>query len=193
MSTATQALPITIDEYTRLYAADGPFEIIDGERKPLMPPVMIHVLTVQALLFALKQHCDAHDAGRVFSETPFVLQYDQNWVQGARVPDLMFIAAARWQQYVQSTPDWKSKPILLVPDFVVEVVSKHDLYTELQNKVDHYLRDGVRMVWVIDPNRQHAAVYSGNQYTPLTADDTLTGGELLPNFTIPLQMIFDVE
>lgn len=190
-TTKTQLL--TIEEYVRLYTQEGPFEIIGGERRDRMPPVAFHQITIRALFVILYQHCIKHNLGEVFTEFAFVLTHDSQWVHGSRVPDVMFVAAARWRDYKAAHPDWKQKPLVLVPDLVVEVVSPNDLYTELQDKVAHYLEDGVRQVWVIDPNRARATVYAGEQFAQLTAKDTLDGGDVLPNLKINLGDLFTVE
>jgi hypothetical protein len=49
MSTAERVERLTLEEYARLYEQEGAFEIIDGERRPLMPPVVLHGLMIRAL------------------------------------------------------------------------------------------------------------------------------------------------
>jgi Uma2 family endonuclease len=183
---------LSLDEFIRLYEQEGPFEIIDGESKSLMPPVALHNLIVRGLFRVLDALCGARGLGEVFTEMPFVLTYDAQWVKGARVPDLVFITAQRWQQYVASVEDWALKPIILVPDLVVEVVSANDLYTDIQDKVEHYLDDGVRLVWVVDPMRKRVMVYEGEQYRILNAGDTLTAEQLLPQLQLKLDALFNI-
>ncbi|GAB4523644.1 MAG: Uma2 family endonuclease [Anaerolineae bacterium] len=190
MQSPVQVAPLTLEDYTRLYSQDGPFEILDGERKTLVPPVMLHVITLQALFLILHQYCSQHALGVVFSEAPFVLLDKQNWVRGSRVPDAMFVKQARWLQYQQDQPEWRSKPLILVPDLVVEVVSPTDLYTDVQNKVAHYLADGVQLIWVIDPTQKSAVVYQGDYFQTLTTEGTLDGGEVIPGLSVPLSEVF---
>lgn len=181
---------LTLDEYSRLYEQEGPFELIDGERRALMPPVALHGLMIRALFRLLDAFCTARALGEVVTEMPFVQVYDSNWVKGALVPDVMFFAAARWQQYINATPDWKGKPFVLVPDLAVEVVSPNDLYTDIQDKVARYTSVGVHLIWVVDPQRSRVTVFEGEHYRVLGQDDTLTGGEVIPDLAIKLSDLF---
>lgn len=190
MTTPTQLDLLTLTEYIRLYEQEGPFEIIDGERVMLVPPVALHAFMIRALFVILYQHCNDNQLGEVLTETPFVLTYNQQWVRGSRIPDLMFISAHRWQDYIANDPDWESKPIVLVPDLAVEVVSSNDLYTDIQAKVEKYLEDGVMLVWVLDPKRKRVMTYAGNQYALLTDDNVLDASPVIPDLKIDLKTLF---
>jgi Uma2 family endonuclease len=183
--------PLTVEEYARLYEQEGPFEIIDGERRLLMPPVALHGLIIRALFRLLDPFCGAEHLGEVMTKMPYVQVFNANWVRAARVPDLMFFAADRWQQYITETYGWQSKPFVLVPDLAVEVISPNDLYTDIQDKVDRYLDDRVRLIWVIDPQRKRVSVYKGERHVKLNEDDTLSAGELIPGFNIRLRELFE--
>jgi hypothetical protein len=39
---------LTLEEYSRLYGREGPFELIDGERRALMPPAALHGLMTRS-------------------------------------------------------------------------------------------------------------------------------------------------
>ena len=181
---------LTLDEFARLYEQEGAFEIIDGERKTLMPPVMIHIIIVRALFRLLDAFVLKHQLGEVMTEAPYVLTYDANWVKGSRVPDVMFFTQERWVDYTANTADWARKPSVLVPDFVIEVVSPNDLYTELQQKVEVYQSDSVRLIWIVDPMRKKVTVYSGELFTTFGAEDTLDGADVLPDLQINLKDLF---
>jgi Uma2 family endonuclease len=190
MSAIEQTGLLTIEEFVRLYDREGPFEIIDGERKPIMPPVLLHGMIVRLLWRLLDPFCVAHGLGEVFTDVPFVLTYRSAWVKGSRVPDLMFFSAARWQVYMAEASDQFGKPVILIPDLAVEVVSPNDLHTEIQNKVVHYLADGVRLIWVIDPTYKRIQIYEGERYTTVEADGVLTGSEVIPGFSVAVAELF---
>jgi Uma2 family endonuclease len=181
---------MTLEEFIRLYDRDNRFELIDGERIPLMPTVAIHSVFIRTMFLILYQHAVAHTLGEVFTETTFVLMHGSAWVKGSRVPDLLFISAAKWEQYTTETPDWEGKPIAALPDLVVEIVSPNDLYSDIQARVDRYLADGVALVWVVDPGRAVVLTYAVGQYHTLGKDETLTGGDVLPGLAIPLKELF---
>jgi Uma2 family endonuclease len=79
-----------------------------------------------------------------------------------------------------------------VPYLVAEVVSPTDKFSELDEKIDAYLADGVRLIWVIDPQRRKAIVYrpDAEQPTHLSGAGVLDGSDVLPGFQIALSALF---
>src|SRR5207248_854562 len=62
----------------------------------------------------------------------------------------------------------------IAPDLAVEVVSPNDLYWEVRKKVGEYLRAGVRLVWVIDPDSRYVEVSrSGGSFALLQEEEEL--------------------
>jgi len=80
----------------------------------------------------------------------------------------------------------------MVPDLAVEVISPGDSYSEVDEKVERYLNDGVRMVLVVDPQRRKVVVHvpNSNRPTHLTENDILSGGDVLPGFEVKVADIF---
>jgi Uma2 family endonuclease len=77
------------------------------------------------------------------------------------------------------------------PDLAVEVISPNDRASEVLAKTQDWLAAGCRTVWVVDPHTQTVAVYSGGGHAAiLESSDTLTGGDLLPGFSLPVAEIF---
>lgn len=79
----------------------------------------------------------------------------------------------------------------VVPVFVVEVVSPSDRLRDQQVKMEEWLKNGVQLGWLIDPNNQQAWVYEPNQdpvHVP-SFDQTLLGGATLPNFSLDLDIL----
>jgi Uma2 family endonuclease len=181
---------MTIEEFVRLYDEEGPFEIIEGERIILSPPKAGHVSVTKRILFAVENFAIEHDLGEAFSEGPFVETDSPAWVTGSRVPDVMFYAKERLELYKAEVPDWEDKPFLIVPDLVVEVISSNDKYTEVTAKVDKYLEDGVRMVWIADQKRRTITVRTSSEYVTLGSDEMLTGGDVLPGFSVAVKSLF---
>ena len=189
MTTISKVEQMSLDEYVRLYEQEGAFEIIDGEHRPLLPQVALHGLIAQALFIQLDTHCRQNQLGEVFNNMLVVQMVDDKIANSYR-PDVLFIKRHRWQEYKVSFPNWLDLPFIIVPDFVIEVVSPNDLYTELQQKVEVYQHDGVRLIWIVDPMRKKVVVYSGEQFFSLGAEDTLSGGDVLPDLQINLKDLF---
>lgn len=77
------------------------------------------------------------------------------------------------------------------PDLAVEVVSPGDAGEVIVDKVEQYLSAGTTQVWVVYPDRKSIHVHTpGGQAQRLSMTDTLTGGELLPGFALPLSDLF---
>ncbi len=186
---------LTVDEFIRLYDEEGPFELIDGERVILTPNVFGHVYMANHLLLAIMNYSLSRQLGEAFLEAPFIITTpdDPNWVKGSRVPDVMFVRAERLAAYTQATPDWKNRPLALVPDLAVEIISAADRYTDVNTKVEQYLKDGVQLVWVIDPQRRAVAVHESGKSQPITytAGQTPTGGQVIPGLEIAVSNIFE--
>jgi Uma2 family endonuclease len=105
-----------------------------------------------------------------------------------RLPDVAFFC---WDKL----PDrvLPSKPIPdLAPDLAVEVLSKANTPEEMQRKLREYFLAGVRLVWMIDPLRRQAEVYTTPDAPAATLDEAqaLDGGDVLPGFRLPLAELF---
>ena len=91
----------------------------------------------------------------------------------------------------RENPDQKESSPHMAPDFVVELRSPSDSWPLLQEKMLDYMRNGVRLGWLIDPEQKCVYVYRHNQ--PLEKLDnppTLAGDPILPGFTFTVQEIW---
>ncbi len=104
-----------------------------------------------------------------------------------RRPDVSYIAAGRLPN--NELPEGH---IRTVPDVVVEVVSPNDSHGDVETKVEEYLRAGVRLVWVFGSATRRVWIYPGidRRAYSLTADDDLTGDDVLSNFSCPIANLF---
>ena len=79
----------------------------------------------------------------------------------------------------------------IAPDLAVEVVSPNDLVGELDEKIDEYLRAGVRLVWVVRPAARAVQVFRGARSESwLWATDELSGEDVLPGFRCKVDDLF---
>jgi Uma2 family endonuclease len=180
-----------MEDFIRLYD-EQPFELINGERIRLMPTVAGHGETLKCLYLALATHEQARSTIVVYSELPFVLSDTSDWVEGSRVPYVMVFTAARMSAYKTQTPSWQGKPFILVPDLCAEVISPNDSYLDVAEKVERYLADGVRRVWVINPRMKNVAIHtpSSKQVLILDENDMLEDDDLLPDFALAVSKLF---
>lgn len=185
---------LPLAEFMALGTRDQRFELIDGEVRELTPHLAKHDRMSNRLGRKMGNFADDQGLGEVMVEATFVLpgSDDRDWVRGSRVPDIMFIAADRIAEYERTNPDWADRPLALAPDLVVEIVSPNDPYTDINAKVARYLEDGVRLVWVLDPQARTVVTHAAGsqQSTHLSGSDTLDGGAVLPGFTITVDTLF---
>jgi Uma2 family endonuclease len=126
---------------------------------------------------------EAHDLGEVFSSSGgFRLP------NGAvRAPDAAFVAKERLADNWDEEDD---RFLPLAPDFVIEIRSKSDSLEVLQDKMQEYIENGVRLGWLIDRQHQQAFVYRADRsITQYPADALLTGEDVVPGFTIALKKL----
>ena len=106
-----------------------------------------------------------------------------------REPDIAYFSAARLPLNMRVTGYAE-----VVPDLVVEIVSPsdtRDTRRAVRGKARMWLRYGVALVWVVQPDTRTVDVYEPDQAVALTDNDTLDGSEVLPGFTCPISDIFD--
>ncbi len=78
-----------------------------------------------------------------------------------------------------------------VPVLVVEILSPSDKLEEINEKLDTYLKAGVRVVWVIDPHDRTVLVYRPGAKPQLVNDDQeLSSEPELPGFHVPVAKLF---
>lgn len=177
----------TADDLLRISA--GPprrrVELVDGT---LVERTMGYheSLLAAVLLGYLLAHVRPRNLGIVAGPDGMVrLESDQ-----VRLPDVSFTA---WP----SLTDDRSHlaPMLNVaPDLVVEILSPSNSAQEMARKRRDYFGGGTRLVWEVDPDSQTVTVYcdpaNPDQGTEFGMAATLTGGDVLPEFTLSVRDLF---
>lgn len=103
-----------------------------------------------------------------------------------RLPDVAYTTPARVKPVV------KKGAVPHLPDLCVEIKSPSDTYLGMRAKAAYYLENGAKLVWLIFPEKHAVEVHTADSpITTLGIDETLTGEEILPNFTLPLKLIFE--
>jgi len=82
---------------------------------------------------------------------------------------------------------------LIVPDFVIELKSKSDNLKTLQKKMLEYRDNGVRLGWLINPQKHEVEIYRiGQEVEVIESPRTLSGESVLSGFVLDLSTIFDL-
>jgi Uma2 family endonuclease len=178
--------PGTATEKDLLEARKGPrgksVELVEGvlvdkamgTREALLGGILLHLLW---------DYLETHDLGQALPADGML-----RLVQGVvRVPDVSFI---RWEQLPGGQlPD--EAIARLTPDLAVEILSEGNTPGEVARKVREYFLAGTSLIWVIDPRKQTAEVYTPPENRRrLGKAGTLDGGGLLPGFRVPLKHLF---
>ena len=78
----------------------------------------------------------------------------------------------------------------LAPDFVIEIRSQNDSLKKLQEKMEEYITNGVRLGWLIDRKNKQAYVYRADaSITQYPADTILSGEDVVPGFKLALKRL----
>jgi Uma2 family endonuclease len=79
------------------------------------------------------------------------------------------------------------------PDLAIEVKSKGATEQDVMRKVEQYLSNGGRVVWVVSPSERTLTVYrAGAPSRVLTETDDVEDPDLLPGFRYPLRRLFEL-
>ncbi len=103
------------------------------------------------------------------------------WDEGrVRYADGAFLSSARVPEGVPGRGHLR-----VAPDLVFEVVSPGDIFVDGETKIEEYLRAGVRLIWTLIPSVRVVRVDRADRTgTRLTAEDTLSGEDILPGFSV---------
>lgn len=186
MTTATKTGLLTADDLLALPRGYGKrYELIRGclIEKPASedrPARAIGWIAYWITAYTEKTGC-----GEVAAGTPgYLLDTDPDTV---RCADVTWIAPGRVPPGTQGYPN-------LAPDLAVEVKSPSNSRPEMTAKARMWLSYGAQLVWVADPETATLTIHRENAPPEtLSEDDELTGGELLPGFSVPVWRLFRRE
>jgi Uma2 family endonuclease len=103
-------------------------------------------------------------------------------------PDVAWIKKERWHSL---TPEQQNKFAPIAPDFVIELRSASDNLKLLQEKMQEYIANGVKLAWLIDRKQRKVFIYRPNcGVEELDNPQTLTGEDILPGFVLDLSEIW---
>lgn len=86
----------------------------------------------------------------------------------------------------------ESTIVVGVPALVVEILSPNDKQHDVAEKVHTYLKEGVKHVWIVDPDLPSVRVYRVHaRFELVDASGVLTAEPDLPGLRIELSRVFD--
>jgi Uma2 family endonuclease len=169
MAIATQ---MTVEEYLRTsFRPDC--EYVDGEVLERNLGEIDHTLVQRALLYYVMSR---------EKRLGVIILQEQRMRLGPkhyRVPDLMIL---------QGSGNPTERVITRAPIVCIEILSPEDRVSRVQKRITDYLAFGVRYVWVLDPVKKQAFVYTDSENHDVTDGVLRTEN---PAIEIPLDQIFE--
>jgi Uma2 family endonuclease len=176
----------TIEDLEALPDDGRVYELIDGVLVRREPVGATHGAVQWMIGGWIWQFLRANPIGVAFGSDT-IYEFQRNPDRGLK-PDLTFVRTER----LPAREDF-DKPLDIVPDLVVEVVSPNDRAYAIEEKIDTYRRAGVPLIWILWPRRRSIWVYEGNQpLRVLGEDDELDGDDVLPGFRVAVADLFRV-
>ncbi|MBS0262175.1 MAG: Uma2 family endonuclease [Planctomycetes bacterium] len=175
----------TVDDVLRVHREEKRLcELVDGvlvEKAPGYEETMLAVI----LITLLQNFVGPRKLGIVAGEGG-MLRLAPGLV---RIPDISFISKSR-------LPNGKPprEPIPgLVPNLAVEVLSRSNTEREMTRKLADYFGVGIELVWYVDlPTRTIRVFDSAEKSVVLAGTQTLTGGSVVPGFSVTVAEVFSV-
>ena len=182
MTTKVAKRPMTAERFLRRGYTQG-FEFVNGGMRE--KTMGFESSWIQARLQRrLGNHADAGGLGEVL-ESEAMYQCFPHKPEQVRKPDASFIRVGRLPGGIIPKT---ACPV--APDLVVEVVSPNEKVVELNGKVEDFIRAGVPLIWVVNPDSRTVTVHTGRQSNTLTEADELTGDPVLPGFRVKVADLF---
>ncbi|AFY75132.1 hypothetical protein Syn7502_03266 [Synechococcus sp. PCC 7502] len=161
------------------------YELVDGELI-MSNSGLEHGYIAIILASALFGFVSSRKLGVILdSSTAFTMQSGNK-----RSPDISFLSKERLKG-LQKLPKGFGEG---APDLAVEILSPSNTIAEIHTKIVEYFENGSRLIWVINPEEEYVLVYK-NIHKPspdrlLSCVDSLSGEEILPNFSFPVADLF---
>ena len=158
-------------------------ELIDGEVVEKAMPTEAHGTLVLEIGSRLLQYLRRTKEGRAGTEVRHVQEDEQR----VYLPDVSVILASRAGAIQRKGP----KPVH--PDFAIEVLSPDDQAARVLDRVQFYLRSGVQLVWLVDPELRMVFSYRpGAEGQEHRAPEVIAAQPVLKEFSIDLEELFAV-
>jgi Uma2 family endonuclease len=106
-----------------------------------------------------------------------------------RAADAAWVDRTRWDA-LSARDQERFAP--LCPDFVIELRSPNDGLTELKTKMEHWITNGARLGWLIDPENKTVSIHRpGEQAEILTYPSSVQGNGVMSGFELVMARVWD--
>lgn len=170
-----QRTDVTVEELEKLSISA---ELYDG-KVVFKINTLAHGVIQANIGTEIGNYLDSHPIGLVGSNANYRLWPENN--RESRAPDVSFILKERLPKDLFCFPR-------MAPDLAVEILSFDDSFEDMMGKVDEYLSQGAKLVWVVITRTREVLVCTAQ--SKYIVKDKLTAPELLPGFELPVPEIF---
>jgi Uma2 family endonuclease len=175
----------TIEEYEALPEDGNVYELLEGKLLMTPPPGGDHAEISTSLPSCLYVYVTSRNLGKVYTNGRLVIERKKD-KDTELAPDVAFLA-------FPAAPDSCPGAVPVPPDFAVEIKSPTDTLAKLKKKTRAYIRAGVKLAWIVIPEKRQVLVYRQETATPLViiGDETeIDAASVLPDFKIRLKLLF---
>lgn len=176
---------LSAEDYLHLPGNGQPTELVRGVLVEMNMPNPRHGEICALVARIIGNHADEKQLGRVVSnDSGVITQRNPDTVRGADVAFYSYEDIPRGplpQKYLD-TP----------PRLIFEILSPSDRWADVLQKVAEYLKAGVRLVCVLDPEEEKAFLHFPDKPVKIVeTDGELVLEEVLPGFKVLVRRIFE--
>jgi Uma2 family endonuclease len=183
MPVRPEAPPLTVAEYKLLPETGPRYQLIEGDLYMAPAPNRYHQTISRNLEYILMRYLEEHPIGELY-HAPFDVYLSNVDVFQ---PDILFVSNENRQILTDAGAEGP-------PDLVVEVLSPKTRNLDLMQKCRVYAREGVRELWIIDPETQTVFVYRFEEQLSepvmTKTGDTILTTPIFPGLEIELERMF---
>lgn len=177
----TTPVRVSVDEFLAMEETKPYLELIDGEVTPKAMPSPDHSAIVFELAAQLRNYLRETNEARGDTE----LRHLDPSEDRVYLPDISVTLRGRF-------PKGQRHGVVTVhPDLAIEVLSPDDRASRVAERIDFYLRSGVTIVWVVDPEFRTLTEYRADA-APKTwrGEAHVAAAPVLSAFVLDLRELF---
>lgn len=176
----TDEKTLTLQEFLTLPETKPASEYIEGRVVQKMSPGARHALIQSQLAERLLRSLSPHLLA--------FLELQCTFAGRSLLPDL---AVFRNERLARDPSGEVANDVLDPPDLAVEIVSPDQNLMHLVEKLAFCVENGVRLGWLIDPEKKKVMIFRPEQLPQeLSPDAVLEDSEILPGFRLPVAEMF---
>lgn len=177
---------MTLSEFLELPETEPPSEFVCGRIIPRPMPTFNHAALTSRLIGLFTIYLMRSAEAVVFDN----LRHTDANEERAYLPDISVIRRDR----LPRDPEQRRRgAVSTVPDLAIEVSSPDDRPSRIADKLVFYLRAGVPLTWIVDPDDRTVTVYRPGGSAITYSGDNVVGAEpVLPGFELKLTDLFSV-